>query len=218
VDDGVCLLSIAASTSETRSLPSASIFGVGVRFTVIADSVGSNGSCTINGITLSAAGDRARFVVSSASGTKSWISEFGTAGTAQPNAALVADANKDIGAIHSLSATSSIRGPGQQVTAAGSSQSDAAALVEGVNYVVGANGTKGVKLPNISTTVGAAQIVTVVNGTGSNLLVWPAQGQSIESQGSDNSQTVAGSKRAIFCGAGGDGAGGGIGWFELLGA
>lgn len=75
---GVCLLTIAASASETRSLPTAANFGVGVELTVVADTVGANSACQVNGsaangFTFLTAGDRAVFVITEAAGTRSWV-------------------------------------------------------------------------------------------------------------------------------------------------
>jgi hypothetical protein len=227
VDSAVVLARIAASTAEYRLLPNPTNVGVDTTLTIIAETVGSNGTLAFKDYagnvltslpTLSAAGDRAELFIDQASGTKVWASEIATPGTVQAGAALVASTSLDLLGFRNLSATGYVRGPGQTIAAAGSSQSNAATLVEGMNYVTGANGTKGVKLPAATITAGVGQTVVVVNAVASNLLVWPSSGDSIESQGTDSSQTVAASKRAIFVNPGGDGVGGAGAWFELLGA
>lgn len=141
-----------------------------------------------------------------------------TAGTVTASQSVVVDANKDVSGFRNIAVTGRIRGPGQQIAAIGADQAGAAALVEGVNYVTGANGAKGVRLPAGSLTLGQAQIVIVVNALGSNLLVYPASSGAIESGAADDPLTMAGTKRAIFVNSGGDGVGGTGIWFELLGA
>lgn len=65
--------------------------------------------------------------------------------------------------------------PTQAVTATGSSQSDAAALFEGLNVVTGADGTKGVLLP---AAVAGAQVI-IKGVTAGVLKVYPATGDAI---------------------------------------
>lgn len=76
-DDGVCLLTLAGA-GETRLIDSASDIPLGIRLTVVADVVSGGGTCTVEGVTLNAAGQSAEFVVSSSGGTKAWVNGAGS--------------------------------------------------------------------------------------------------------------------------------------------
>lgn len=73
------------------------------------------------------------------------------------------------------------------VTAAGSSQSDAAALSEGLNVVTGADGTKGVKLP----TAVAGMVVYIKGVTAGVLKVYPATGGAINAVSANGAMSFA---------------------------
>jgi hypothetical protein len=63
------------------------------------------------------------------------------------------------------------------VTATGSVQGDAAALTNLFNMVSGADGTKGVRLPAVSSYIGMEITVTDITSGGGNLKFWPASGE-----------------------------------------
>ena len=71
--------------------------------------------------------------------------------------------------------TGKVRLPVAAVAATGSAQGDAAALVEGLNVVSAADGTKGVKLP----TAVAGMVVIVKNTAGAALKIYPATGGTV---------------------------------------
>lgn len=73
------------------------------------------------------------------------------------------------------------------VAAAGSGQSDAAALSEGLSVVTGANGTVGVKLP----TAVAGAIVLIKGTTSGVLKVYPASGGTINALSQDAAMSLA---------------------------
>lgn len=86
-------------------------------------------------------------------------------------------------------ANSSIeRNPG--VTAAGSTQTDAAQLKRGFQTVTGANGTVGVRLPPASRTKPGDRVVIkgLTNGV---LKVWPASGGKINALSTDAAMSLA---------------------------
>lgn len=78
------------------------------------------------------------------------------------------------------------RVPTQTVAAAGTTQADAALLIEGFNFVTGADDAKGVKLPPAAN--GAKVVIKV--GTGADLKVWPNTGDTINGLSADASMTV----------------------------
>lgn len=81
------------------------------------------------------------------------------------------------------------------VTAAGSAQGDAAALIEGLNVVTGADGTKGVVLP----TAAAGMVVHVKGVTAGVLKVYPATGGTINALSANAAISLAsGAIPAIF--------------------
>lgn len=80
-----------------------------------------------------------------------------------------------------------VRVPVQTVAAAGSSQSDAAALIEGLNVVSGADGTKGVVLP----TAVAGMVVYIKGTTAGVLKVYPATGGAINAISANGAMSFA---------------------------
>lgn len=80
------------------------------------------------------------------------------------------------------------------VTAAGSSTSDAAALVGQTNVVAGADGTKGVKLP----TGVAGMKICVVNNAASALKVYPDAGGQINAGGANTAFVMAAGRVSTF--------------------
>jgi len=74
-----------------------------------------------------------------------------------------------------LTASGGVRVPVAAVAAAGSTQSNAAALSEGLNVVSAADGTKGVVLP----TAVAGMVVIVKNTAGAALKIYPATGGTV---------------------------------------
>lgn len=75
------------------------------------------------------------------------------------------------------------------VAAAGSNQSNAAALSDGFNLVSAADGTKGVKLPAAV----AGRVVIIKNNTSAQTLkVWPSSGDAINAVTVDSNDTMAG--------------------------
>ncbi len=86
-----------------------------------------------------------------------------------------ASASGDVYVYTDLNVQVAPRVPVAAVTAAGSAQGDAAALVEGFNVVTGADGTKGVILP----TAAAGMIVYTKGVTAAVLKVYPATGGTI---------------------------------------
>lgn len=79
------------------------------------------------------------------------------------------------------------RVPVAAITAAGSTQANAAPLIEGLNVVTGADGTKGVVLP----TAAAGMIVYIKGATAGVLKVWPASGAGINGVGADTAMSLA---------------------------
>lgn len=228
VDDGVCAIDVAASASETRLLPPASGFGLNHRATVIANTVGASGTCAIQGVSLTAAGDLLDCRVVESGSTKAWrvVAVANTAGTARASSALVLDSGKGatgLGALEAtyFNATVGLRMPYVSVAAAGSSISDGGTLIEGVNFVTASNGTKGVCLPSLVNADSLAggdlsQIVVVINSVASNnLKVYPNvdDNVSINYGSAQAAYTLAGQKHAIFFGTGGIALNG---WFTDL--
>lgn len=81
------------------------------------------------------------------------------------------------------------------VAAAGSVQGDAAALGDGISYVSGADGTKGVILPGAS----AGRLRLVYNTHATNgLKVYPASGDDINDGTANAAVTIEGKTLAIF--------------------
>jgi hypothetical protein len=79
VNGGVCVLTVAASATETRSLPTASAKLLGVRMLVFCDTVGSGGTVAVGGLTtFSNTTRKAWFTVRSTSGTYAWVDEDST--------------------------------------------------------------------------------------------------------------------------------------------
>jgi len=74
-----------------------------------------------------------------------------------------------------LTASGGVRVPVAAVAATGSTQSNAAALSEGLNVVSAADGTKGVVLP----TAVAGMVVIVKNTAGAALKIYPATGGTV---------------------------------------
>lgn len=74
LDDARVALVIAVSTAETRVLADPETYNipVGVQITLNANTVGANGTCTVNGAYLNVAGQVAKFEVIETSGTRSW--------------------------------------------------------------------------------------------------------------------------------------------------
>lgn len=98
-----------------------------------------------------------------------------------------ASANGDVYVYTEINASAIDRVPTQTVAAAGSTQSDAAGLIEGMNVVTGANGTVGVVLPTA-----AAGMVVMLKGTTSGVLkVWPASGGTINALSPDAAMSLA---------------------------
>lgn len=99
--------------------------------------------------------------------------------------------NFDVAAseITALQALNTLRGAGvvAAVTAAGSTQSDAAALSVGFNLVAGATGTTGVLLP----VAAAGKQVRIKNNVNAVLKIWPASGDAINALGANNSMSIA---------------------------
>jgi len=77
--------------------------------------------------------------------------------------------------------------PVAAVAAAGSAQGDAAPLIEGMNVVTGADGTKGVRLP----TAVAGMIVYVKGNTAGVLKVYPATGGAINGLSANGAISLA---------------------------
>lgn len=83
------------------------------------------------------------------------------------------------------------------VTAAGSVQGDATALaVNVVNYVSGADGTKGVILPAMSASAG--DVVYVLNNSSSALKVYPASGDALGSTAPNGSISISAWSMVLF--------------------
>ena len=83
------------------------------------------------------------------------------------------------------------------VAAAGSVQGDAATLGDGISYVSGADGTKGVILPGAS----AGRLRMVYNTHATNgLKVYPASGDDINDGTANAAVTIEGKSLAIFAG------------------
>lgn len=76
--------------------------------------------------------------------------------------------------------------PVTTVAAAGTTQTNAAALSSGFNYVTGADDTKGVRLPAAV----AGTVVIIKVGPGADLKVYPASGDKINDGSADAALTV----------------------------
>jgi hypothetical protein len=86
-------------------------------------------------------------------------------------------------------------GPGATgLTAAGTGQSDALALVDGVNVFSTVASGAGARLP----VAGAKGPVAVCNGGANACLVYPATGQNINGGSANGSFSVTNAKTAIF--------------------
>jgi len=83
--------------------------------------------------------------------------------------------------------TGKVRLPVASVAAAGSTQANATALVEGLNVVSGADATKGVVLP----TAVAGAIVIVKSTTAAVLKIYPATGGTINALSANGALSIA---------------------------
>lgn len=85
-----------------------------------------------------------------------------------------------------FTASGGVRLPVAAVAAAGSTQSDAAALAEGLNVVSAADGTKGVRLP----TAVAGAMVIVKNTAAGALKIYPATGGAINAVAANGAYSI----------------------------
>jgi len=104
----------------------------------------------------------------------------------------------NVGSATSCSFAQSEGGTSASPAAAGNSLATATDLTADVNYVTGADGTKGVSLP----TEAANNVITVINGdTTNNLLVYPSiAGSQINALGAGNAYTVTPGQAVTFVG------------------
>jgi hypothetical protein len=86
----------------------------------------------------------------------------------------------------SLTASGSVRLPVTAVAALGSTQTNAAAIAEGINVVSAADGTKGVRLP----TAVAGAVVIVKNTAAGALKIYPATGGAINAGAADAAYSI----------------------------
>jgi uncharacterized membrane protein len=82
--------------------------------------------------------------------------------------------------------TGAVRIPVAAVAALGSTQTDAAALAEGLNVVSAADGTKGVRLP----TAVAGAVVIVKNTAAGALKIYPATGGAINAVAANGAYSI----------------------------
>jgi predicted RecA/RadA family phage recombinase len=107
-------------------------------------------------------------------------------GTLMGVAAIAAASGDDYGVVNLNESATGLIGV-QTVAAAGSTQSDAAALGTGLNIVTGADGTKGVVLP----TAKAGMIVYLKGTTAGVLKVYPATGGTINALSANAAMSLA---------------------------
>ncbi|HYH63686.1 MAG TPA: hypothetical protein VD866_03215 [Urbifossiella sp.] len=85
--------------------------------------------------------------------------------------------------------------PVTAVAAAGSAQGDAAALSDGLNVVSGADGTKGVILPEA---VAGRRVSVYTSDATNGLKVYPATGDDVNDGTTNAAVTIEGKTHSIF--------------------
>jgi hypothetical protein len=101
--------------------------------------------------------------------------------------------------LHPLVAGMAGYGPGASaLTGAGTGQSDALALVQGINKFTTVGASSGGRLP----AAGTSGPVVVINSGANALLVYPATGETINALSANSSFSVTNAKMATFTPAG----------------